>query len=201
MANKHQQIAQAIHNINNAPQLEKEMREDLEDDNIIYNYFNRNKAIRIAISTIEGSAKGTCVAESTERFSKMLHTGNYKFLSLLRGHQTSSCGVNGIVFHQFITYALKNKKGWCLYYESYSNGLHKRVPIKYMLNKFITLEESYLYTPPGISKGRNNGYKAVFRPASIDELATDAYNIEQFGIAKSEEQAKRRRVVRKTRRR
>jgi hypothetical protein len=110
-------------NILHAEKTERQMRLELNDENIIYKIYDRNKQMRVMYDTINNTPSGTCVAESYTHYIRMMEKG---YQPQIYRAQFYNSALNKWCFHQYLTIRINGK----LYNEKYSNGLHRRVPFK-----------------------------------------------------------------------
>jgi hypothetical protein len=111
-----------IEMIQNAPQIQLDLRQKWKDDNIIFKVYDRNHCMRTRWATIKGQAIGTCQEESESQLP-LLHSIGFKprlYIAKIYLSDLKRC-----IWHQYIVIKINGKK----YVESKSNGLHKRIPL------------------------------------------------------------------------
>jgi len=108
--------------IQNAPQIQTELRQQFKDKNIIFKIYDRNKCMRTRWATCNGKAIGTCQQESEQQLPFLYFNG---FKPKLYIAQIYLPVINKFIWHQYIVIRINGKR----YFESKSNGLHKRVPL------------------------------------------------------------------------
>ena len=132
---KKENIAHEMYRILNAPKVEASLKKELNDDNVIFKYYDRNKAMRVRSASADGLSVGTCVQESINNFAGYA-MNDYK-PKMMRGmFKTKWKG--DLLFHAWLEICIDGK--W--YVDSKANGLHKRVPkdYYYKINKGILVE-------------------------------------------------------------
>lgn len=133
---KKENIAHEMYRILNAPKVEESLKKELNDDNVIFKYYDRNKAMRVRSASAEGQSVGTCVQESINNFG-VYFMNDYK-PKMMRGMFKTKFKGDGLLFHAWLEIYVDGK--W--YVDSKANGLHKRVPkdYYYKINKGILVE-------------------------------------------------------------
>jgi hypothetical protein len=149
-------IKQQIEHITCDAEIQEAMRKHCGDNNIIYNYYDRNTAIRCAVDSVNGKATGTCIKESMLEYLRLKADGYRPKIYMA---QIYSKPLGRIINHQYLTIMIDRKE----YFDSRSNGLHKRVPLEYWLeqNKPLTIkrkriEITYKKTKPNKSTHKDN---------------------------------------------
>ena len=133
---KQENIAHEMKRILNAPKVEEGLKKELNDDNVIFKYYDRNKAMRVRSASADGLSIGTCVQESINNFG-VYFMMDYK-PKMMRGMFKTKFKGDGLLFHAWLEIYVDGK--W--YVDSKANGLHKRVPkdYYYKINKGILVE-------------------------------------------------------------
>jgi hypothetical protein len=127
--NRQSEINHTIKLISQAKQIENRFKKETNDPNCLYRFYDRNKALRVAVDSIDGKATGTCVKESQEHVVELLNSGfNVEDIKLMKSQIYNEVWDKNI-FHQFLVIKINGK--W--YNETHANGLHKRVPMEYWL--------------------------------------------------------------------
>jgi len=125
--------------INNAAEIEYNMRSDNNDVNLIYSFYDRNKAISCYMDSLKGEASGTCESESIEHYAYLLNEGiKEKNIKCYRAKVYSKL-LKSVIFHQYLVIKIDGK--W--YNESRANGCHKRIPQSVWLeyNEIVSKEK------------------------------------------------------------
>ena len=112
----------------NAPLVEEGLRKELNDDNVIYKFYDRNKAMRVRSATSDGLSVGTCVQESIDNYG-VYFMNDYQ-PKMMRGWFKTKFKGDGLLFHAWLEICIDGK--W--YVDSRANGLHKRIPKDYYYN-------------------------------------------------------------------
>jgi hypothetical protein len=119
-------IARMCEQIKQSPWVEQEMKRDMNDDNVILHYYDRNRALKVYLDTIMGKATGTCEIESQLHIAKLLNDGVKETDLKLYKAWVYNSFVKSVIYHQYLLLRIDGK--W--YNESYANGVHKRIPQK-----------------------------------------------------------------------
>lgn len=145
--------------IHQAPETEKRMKVRHNDNNVIYRFYDRNKALRVYNDTIQNIASGTCEIESHNHLMYLLGKGiQLKDIRMYRATVYNEF-VKKRISHQYLCLRIKGK--W--YNESRSNGLYKRIPQDAWekVNKIKKLEQLKLRL--------NNGYVTIVAPTKCSK--------------------------------
>lgn len=136
--------------IKKAPEIEAYWKERNKDPKHIHRYYDRNKACRICYQTLLGNAKGTCEAESRERF---LALANHRTQALLRLEMKAPTP-SGKIYHNVLVYY--EDKEWR--YESYSNGSHMDWRVEDKIKAQPWLWFQIIFATPCFDKKRFNKF-------------------------------------------